>query len=53
MFPDGMRQEHMKIQGDVQIKKFCKDYVEKIEGMFIIATVASVMIILSLVSILN
>lgn len=51
MFPEGTRQEHMKVQGDSNVKAFCKDYVEKVEIMFILATVASVLVILSLVSI--
>lgn len=50
MFPDGTRQEHMKVEGDSNVKAFCKDYVEKVELMFILATVASVLVILSLVS---
>lgn len=50
MFPEGTRQEHMKVEGDSNVKAFCKDYVEKVEIMFIFATVASVLVILSLVS---
>lgn len=50
MFPEGTRQEHMKVEGDSDVKAFCKDYVEKVEIMFILATVASVLVILSLVS---
>ncbi|CAH0560838.1 unnamed protein product [Brassicogethes aeneus] len=49
MFPSGMRQDHLKITGEVQIKTFCKDYVEKIEVMLILATVSSILIILSLI----
>lgn len=51
MFPAGTRQEHMKVSGESNVKAFCKDYVEKVEIMFILATVASVLVILSLVSI--
>lgn len=51
MFPEGIRHEHMKVEGDSNVKAFCKDYVEKVEIMFILATVASVLVILSLVSI--
>lgn len=50
MFPSDMRQEHMKISGESGVKAFCKDHVEKIEIMFILATVSSVLVILSLVS---
>lgn len=40
----------MKICQPNDIKLFCKDYVEKAEYMFILATSATVLIILSLVS---
>lgn len=49
MFPAGTRQEHMKVSGESNVKAFCKDYVEKVEIMFILATVASVLVILSLI----
>ncbi|KAJ8977270.1 hypothetical protein NQ317_003972 [Molorchus minor] len=49
MFPEGTRQEHMKVSGESNIKAFCKDYVEKVEIMFILATVASILVILSLI----
>lgn len=41
----------MKISGEKEVKSFCIDYVEKVEIMFIFATVACVLVILSLVSI--
>lgn len=50
MFPAGTLQERMKICSEQDVKMFCKDYVEKAEIMFIIATAASFLIILSLVS---
>ncbi|XP_015834396.1 neuronal membrane glycoprotein M6-a isoform X1 [Tribolium castaneum] len=49
MFPQGTKQEHMKVCGEHNVKVFCKDYTEKIEIMVILATVASVLVILSLV----
>ncbi|XP_056642347.1 neuronal membrane glycoprotein M6-a isoform X1 [Diorhabda carinulata] len=49
MFPEGTRQEHMKVSGESAVKGFCKDHVEKIEIMFILATVASLLVILSLI----
>ncbi|KAI4462950.1 myelin proteolipid [Holotrichia oblita] len=49
MFPAGTLQERMKICSDQEVKMFCKDYVEKAEIMFIIATAACFLIILSLV----
>jgi hypothetical protein len=49
MFPQGTKQEHLKVCGEHDVKLFCKDYTEKIEVMVILATVASVLVILSLV----
>ncbi|XP_066146353.1 proteolipid protein DM beta isoform X2 [Euwallacea fornicatus] len=49
LFPAGTRQEHMKVEGESNVKAFCKDYVEKVEIMFILATVSAVLVILSLV----
>lgn len=51
LFPLGTRQEHMKVCETQEVKLFCKDYVEKAEVMFILATAATLLIILSLVSI--
>ena len=39
----------MKICEEFEVKAFCKDAVEKAEIMFILATLASLMVILSLV----
>lgn len=50
MFPKGHNQMDMKVCGEHMVKAFCKDYTEKVEMMFIFATVASVLVILSLVS---
>lgn len=49
LFPDGTPQERMIVRGDHEVKVFCKDNVEKAEIMFIIATAACVLVILSLV----
>ncbi|XP_017782949.1 PREDICTED: neuronal membrane glycoprotein M6-b isoform X2 [Nicrophorus vespilloides] len=48
-FPSGHHQEHMKVCGDQDVKLFCKDYVEKAEIMFILATVSCILIIMSLI----
>jgi len=40
----------LKICEPHQIKLFCKDFVERAEVMFILATVAAFLVILSLVS---
>lgn len=50
MFPAGTRVEDMQVCEAHEIKLFCKDYVEKAEIMFILATTASFLIILSLVN---
>lgn len=47
-FPKDHKIEHMKVCEN-DIKLFCKDYVEKAEVMFIIASAACILIILSLV----
>ena len=49
MFPNGTRIDDMKICGAQEVKLFCKDYVEKAEVMFIMATVASLLVVLSLI----
>ncbi|GLV35154.1 M6 [Carabus blaptoides fortunei] len=48
MFPNNTRVDDMKVCGD-ENKLFCKDYVEKAEWMFILATFSCLLIILSLV----
>ncbi|XP_022906290.1 proteolipid protein DM beta isoform X2 [Onthophagus taurus] len=48
-FPENHRQEHMKVCSDQEVKQFCKDYVEKAEILFILATASCLLIILSLV----
>ncbi|ENN73703.1 neuronal membrane glycoprotein M6-a isoform X1 [Dendroctonus ponderosae] len=49
LFPAGTRQEHMKVEGESNVKAFCKDYVEKVTIMFILAAVSAVLVILSLI----
>lgn len=49
MFPRNTRLEDMKVCEAHELKLFCKDYVEKVEVMFILATMACLLIILSLV----
>lgn len=48
-FPEGYKQEYLKVEGEKNVKAFCKDYVEKVEFMFIVATVASLLVIFSLI----
>lgn len=49
VFPNNTPPEDMKVC-DNELKLFCKDYVERAEVMFILATVACLFVILSLVS---
>ncbi|BET01612.1 Myelin proteolipid protein (PLP or lipophilin) [Nesidiocoris tenuis] len=49
MFPKGTRREDMEVCHPQEIKLFCKDYVEKAEVMFILASFACMLVILSLV----
>ncbi|KAK7794684.1 hypothetical protein R5R35_008016 [Gryllus longicercus] len=49
LFPNNTRPEHMKVCETIEIKMFCKDYVENAVVMFILATVACLLVILSLV----
>ncbi|XP_058794843.1 neuronal membrane glycoprotein M6-a isoform X2 [Phymastichus coffea] len=49
MFPNGTPVKDMNICGSQEVKEFCKDYVEKAEVMFILATIATFLVILSLV----
>ncbi|XP_015520985.1 neuronal membrane glycoprotein M6-a isoform X1 [Neodiprion virginianus] len=49
LFPNNTRVEDMKVCGSQEVKLFCKDYVEKAEVMFILATVASLLVVLSLI----
>eukprot|EP00096_Caligus_rogercresseyi_P011170 TRINITY_DN4314_c0_g1_i2.p1 TRINITY_DN4314_c0_g1~~TRINITY_DN4314_c0_g1_i2.p1 ORF type:complete len:269 (-),score=58.45 TRINITY_DN4314_c0_g1_i2:308-1114(-) len=49
MFPNGTDRSHMEVRGNVEIKQFCKDYVEHAEIMFILACISSFIVILSLV----
>lgn len=44
-----MPQEDKKVCAPHEVKLFCKDYVEKAEVMFILATVSCLLVILSLV----
>ncbi|XP_022239336.1 proteolipid protein DM beta-like [Limulus polyphemus] len=49
MFPNGTKYENLLICSEGKIKEFCKDYVEQAVVMYILATVACVLIIISLI----
>ena len=50
LFPKDTHVDHMKVCEQNEMKLFCKDYVERAEVMFILATVSCALVILSLVS---
>ena len=39
----------MLVEGQAEIKMFCKDYVQRAEVMFILATLSCMLVVLSLV----
>jgi len=49
MFPEGTEKVNMEVEGQKEIKMFCKDYVERAEVMFILATASCVVVVVSLV----
>eukprot|EP00092_Neocalanus_flemingeri_P033343 GFUD01036258.1.p1 GENE.GFUD01036258.1~~GFUD01036258.1.p1 ORF type:complete len:267 (+),score=62.25 GFUD01036258.1:46-846(+) len=49
MFPEGTQKVNMLVEGQAEIKMFCKDYVQRAEVMFILSTVSCMLVVLSLV----
>ena len=49
MFPSDTQKVNMLVEGQAEIKMFCKDYVQRAEVMFILATVSCMLVVLSLV----
>ncbi|XP_013790065.2 proteolipid protein DM beta-like, partial [Limulus polyphemus] len=49
MFPQGTRYEDLNLCSEGKIKQFCKDYVEQAAVMYLLATAACVLVIVSLV----
>ncbi|CAB4057545.1 unnamed protein product [Lepeophtheirus salmonis] len=49
LFPNGTGRSYMEVRGTIEIKQFCKDYVEHAEIMFLLACFSSFIVILSLV----
>ncbi|XP_066589659.1 neuronal membrane glycoprotein M6-a isoform X2 [Prorops nasuta] len=49
MFPSNTKIDRLNICSEQQVKWFCKDGVEKAESMFILATGASLLVVLSLI----
>jgi len=52
LFPEGTQKVNMVVEGQAEIKMFCKDYVQRAEVMFLLATSACILVILSLVQFL-
>ena len=48
----GTQKVNMLVEGQAEIKMFCKDYVQRAEVMFILSTVSCLMVVLSLVQFL-
>jgi len=49
LFPEGSQRVNMEVEGQKEIKEFCIDFVQRAEVMFLIATAACVLVIMSLV----
>jgi len=49
LFPQGTQKVNMLVEGQAEIKMFCKDYVQRAEVMFILSTVSCMLVVLSLV----
>ena len=49
MFPEGSQKVNMLVEGELEIKQFCIDFVQNAEMMFLMATAACVLVIFSLV----
>jgi len=49
MFPEGTQKDNLLVQGQLEIKQFCIDYVQRAEVMFILATVSCTLVVISLV----
>ena len=45
----GTQKVNMLVEGQAEIKMFCKDYVQRAEVMFILSTVSCMLVVLSLV----
>jgi len=45
----GTQREHMEVEGPAEIKKFCRDFVQLATPMFVLSTIASGLVTVSLV----
>jgi len=49
LFPANAQKENLLVKGQLEVKQFCIDYVQRAEVMFILATVSCTLVVLSLV----
>lgn len=47
MFPEGTEKVNMVVEGQAEMKLFCKDFIQRAEVMFILATVSCTLVVLS------
>ena len=49
LFPAATEPQDLLVEGQAEIKMFCKDYVQRCEVMFCLASVGSFLVVISLV----
>ena len=49
LFPSGSQRVNLLLEGPLEIDVFCREFVERAEVMFVLATVSSIIVIMSLV----
>ena len=49
LFPAGSQRVNLLLEGPLEIDLFCREFVERAEVMFVLATVSSIIVIMSLV----
>ena len=49
LFPPGSQRVNLVLEGPLEIDLFCREFVERAEVMFVLATVSSIIVIMSLV----
>ena len=49
LFPSGSQRVNLLLEGPLEIDVFCREFVERAEVMFVLATVSSIIVVMSLV----
>ena len=49
LFPPGSQRVNLVLEGPLEIDLFCREFVERAEVMFVLATVSSIIVVMSLV----